>query len=31
VEAVQERMVFALPRELRQPGDGKKHAQQPGA
>jgi 4-hydroxy-3-methylbut-2-en-1-yl diphosphate reductase len=26
VEAVQERMSFALPRELRQPGDGKKHA-----
>jgi 4-hydroxy-3-methylbut-2-enyl diphosphate reductase len=25
VEAVQERMMFALPRELRQPGDGKKH------
>jgi 4-hydroxy-3-methylbut-2-enyl diphosphate reductase len=31
VEAVQERMMFALPRELRQPGDGKKHAQQRGA
>jgi 4-hydroxy-3-methylbut-2-enyl diphosphate reductase len=31
VEAVQERMVFALPRELREPGDGKKHAQQRGA
>jgi len=27
VEAVQERMVFALPRELRQSGDGKKQAQ----
>jgi 4-hydroxy-3-methylbut-2-enyl diphosphate reductase len=31
VEAVQERMTFALPRELRQPGDGKKPARQPGA
>jgi 4-hydroxy-3-methylbut-2-en-1-yl diphosphate reductase len=31
VEAVQERMMFALPRELRQPGDGKKHAQPRGA
>src|SRR6202020_3658530 len=31
VEAVQERMGFALPRDLREPGDGKKHAQQRGA
>jgi 4-hydroxy-3-methylbut-2-enyl diphosphate reductase len=31
VEAVQERMSFALPRELRQPGDGKKRAQNHGA
>ena len=30
VEAVQERMVFALPRELREPGDGKKQAEQRG-